>query len=83
MSTSNILNWMDNLPAVNGSNVHNILFAAKRQEVVGLVERADTLAGEPAKEVRGDAYRVALRIESEARAVWSAEEILDAKAKGF
>lgn len=83
MSTSNMLTWMDNLPAVNGSNVHNILFAAKRQELVGLVERADMLTGDPAKEVRGDAYRVALRIESEARGVWSAEDILAAKGKGF
>ncbi len=83
MKTANVLNWIGSLPAVNGSNAQQILFAAKRQEVVSLVERAETLTGEEAKEVRGDAYRAALKLESEARSVWSDEQIISAKAKGL
>lgn len=83
MYTVKVLNWIGNLPAVNGSNAQQILFAAKREGVVALVERADTMTGEDAKEVRGDAYRAALKIESEARSIWSDEEIISAKANGL
>lgn len=80
MNTNQVLNWIGNLPAVNGSNAQQILFAAKREEVVALVKQADAMSGDAAKEARNDAYRAALRIESEARRVWSDNEIISAKA---
>jgi len=83
MNTSNVLKWVYYLPAVNGSNVQNILFAAKREEVVALVTRAENLGEEEARNVRNDAYLAALKIESDARKMWGDEEINLAKAKGL
>jgi hypothetical protein len=83
MNTSSILKWIENLPAVNGSKVQAILFEAKREEVVALAKRAETLSGDEARNVRNDAYLAALKIESDARKVWGDEEIISAKAKGL
>jgi hypothetical protein len=83
MNTTNVLKWIENLPAVDGSNVQNILFAAKREEVLALVKRAENLNEDEARNVRNDAYLAALKIESDARKIWGDEEINLAKANGL
>jgi hypothetical protein len=83
MNTTNVLKWIENLPAVDDSNVQNILFAAKREEVLALVKRAENLNEDEARNVRNDAYLAALKIESDARKIWGDEEINLAKANGL
>lgn len=83
MSTSEVLIWVYNLPAVNGSNVQAILLAGKREEVVALVKRAESLSENEARDVRNDAYLAALKIESDARKVWGDDVINLAKATGL
>jgi len=80
MNTSNVLMWVYNLPPVNGSTVQPILFAGKREEVVVLVKRAESLSDDEARNVRNDAYLAALKIESDARKVWGDEVVNLAKA---
>jgi hypothetical protein len=83
MNTTNVLMWIENLPAVDGNNVQNILFVAKREEVLALVKRAENLNEDEARNVRNDAYLAALKIESDARKIWGDEEINLAKANGL
>ncbi|MDQ1817813.1 stable inheritance protein KleA [Massilia sp. CCM 9210] len=79
MNNKQMLEWVGNLPKVRGSNWNAIMFGAMREEVVSLVEKAQALEAQ-AEAARADAYTAALRIESEAHHVWSAEEIAKAKS---
>lgn len=66
MNTSNVLLWVYKLPPLNGSAVQPLLFAGKREEVLALVKRAESLSDDEARNVRNDAYLAALKIESDA-----------------
>ena len=82
MATANntVMCWVGKLPDLNGSLKQKLLITLRREEVISLVERANSLATE-ADELRAKAYRESLNIESQARQFWSEEQINSAKLK--
>lgn len=68
-----VMAWVDALPNVAGT-----AFQAKRDEISKIVAEADALEVEAA-ELREQAYFSSLKLESDARSVWSYSEIEQAK----
>lgn len=67
MSKQAIMSWVDALPGVEKTD-----FQAKRDEIAALVKQAE--------ELRGQAYFASLRLEGEAKAHWSTQQVEQIKA---
>ena len=71
-----VMAWVDALPNVAGT-----AFQKQRDEISKMVAKADVLEADAA-ELRKQAYFSSLKLESDARAVWSYSEIEYAKLIG-
>ncbi|EDC6278234.1 stable inheritance protein KleA [Escherichia coli] len=74
MSKQAIMSWVDALPGVEKTD-----FQAKRDEIAALVKQAEELVKQ-AEELRGQAYFASLRLEGEAKAHWSTQQVEQIKA---
>lgn len=73
MKNSNIMTWVDNLPNVNETD-----FQARRDGIADLVAQAQELE-QRAKKLREQAYFASLRLEGDAKGVWSIDVVENAK----
>lgn len=76
MSKQTIMSWVDALPGVEETD-----FQAKRNEIVTLVKQAEELVKQ-AEVLRRQAYFASLRLEGEAKARWSTQQVEKVKAGG-
>lgn len=73
-----VLGWVEKLPEIESAANEKFILEAHRRKILALVSRAQELA-DTAAELRNEAYRESLRLESNARFSWSAEQISKAK----
>lgn len=74
----NILPWVNVLPEIEGNLKEKLFLIVHRDQVISLVDRADELTAQAA-ELRAEAYRKSLNLESKARVNWTEEQIQSAK----